>query len=83
MSISFTVRRPTPTSNDSSDAEFKVPTIPQRLLNDQTSRSSSPLNPNGKRTLAFDDSDEEHDEVTEELVVGFDQMGAQRWVSHL
>jgi hypothetical protein len=83
--VSFTVRRPTPTpiSNDSSDVEpntFKVPAIPSRLKENQSSRSGSPLNPNGKRPLAFNDSDEEEDLVTEELVVGFDAMGAQRWV---
>ncbi|PVG02204.1 hypothetical protein CPB86DRAFT_811702 [Serendipita vermifera] len=81
--VSFTVRRPTPISNDSSDVEpntFKVPAVPSRLRENQGSRSSSPLNPNGKRPLAFNDSDEEEDVVTEELVVGFDAMGAQRWV---
>ncbi|KAG8866513.1 hypothetical protein FRC20_008286 [Serendipita sp. 405] len=80
MSSNFLIRRPTPASNDGSDVEskvFKVPAIPQRLQ-DQRSRSGSPLNPNGKRKLNFDDSDEEEDKETEELVIGFDAMGAQR-----
>ncbi|KAG8783916.1 hypothetical protein FRC15_004301 [Serendipita sp. 397] len=85
MSSNFLIRRPTPASNDGSDVEskvFKVPAIPQRLQ-DQRSRSGSPLNPNGKRKLNFDDSDEEEDKETEELVIGFDAMGAQRWVGYL
>ncbi|KAG8823945.1 hypothetical protein FRC19_002819 [Serendipita sp. 401] len=83
MSSNFLIRRPTPASNDGSDVEskvFKVPAIPQRLQ-DQRSRSGSPLNPNGKRKLNFDDSDEEEDKETEELVIGFDAMGAQRLLS--
>jgi G-patch domain len=80
MSTNFTIRRPTPISNDSSDVEstptFKVPALPSHL------RNSSLLNPNGKRKVAFGDSDDEEDDAaTDELVIGFDAMGAQRWVA--
>lgn len=77
----FLIRRPTPVSNESSDVDangFKVPAVPQRLRDEKSSRAGSPLNPNGKRPLNFDDSDEEETDFTEELVVGFDAMGAQR-----
>ena len=85
MSTNFTVRRPTPASNDSSDVDstptFKVPALPNHLRNSHQVRASSPLNPNGKRKLAFGDSDDEDEDViTDELVIGFDAMGAQRWV---
>ena len=84
MTTNFTVRRPTPASNDSSDVDttptFKVPALPQHLRNNQRTGVSSPLNPNGKRALAFGDSDDEDDGTTDELVVSFDAMGAQRWV---
>lgn len=84
MSTNFTVRRPTPASNDSSDVDstptFKVPALPQHVRNNHRASASSPLNPNGKRALAFGDSDDEEDAATEELVVSFDAMGAQRCV---
>lgn len=91
--VSFTVRRPTPPShvvsgNDSDGSIFKVPALPSRL----TSRSNTPsplsrsqtLNSNGKRPArAFDEDSDSgpEDHVVEELVVGFDAMGAERCVS--
>ena len=95
-SVSFTVRRPTPPrrrtpGNDSDGSVFKVPALPSRLASSNNSSNapsplskSQSLNSNGKRPAsAFDedsDSDPE-DHFFEELVVGFDAMGAQRCVS--
>lgn len=91
--VSFTVRRPTPPShvasgNDSDGSVFKVPALPSRLASSSNTPSplskSQTLNSNGKRpATAFDeDSDSGPDDhVVEELVVGFDAMGAERCVS--
>lgn len=91
--VSFTVRRPTPPShvvsgNDSDGSVFKVPALPSRLTSGSNTPSrlskSQTLNSNGKRPAnAFDgDSDSgPEDHVVEELVVGFDAMGAERCVS--
>jgi G-patch domain len=86
MSTNFTIRRPTPVSNDSSDVDstptFKVPALPSHLRNTHKAGANSLLNPNGKRKIAFGDSDDEDDDAaTDELVIGFDAMGAQRWVA--
>jgi G-patch domain len=95
-SVSFTVRRPTPTSrvtsgNDSDGSVFKVPALPSRLAgSNNSSNAPSPLsksrslNSNGKRPASAFDEDSDsgsEDHIVEELVVGFDAMGAQRWVS--
>jgi hypothetical protein len=83
-SVSFTVRRPSPVSNDSSDIDPSLSPKPssalRRIKDEHAPRTSSPLNPNsnGKRKLAFDDSDDEEEDVTEELVIGFDALGAKR-----
>jgi len=94
--LSFTVRRPTPPShvvsgNDSDGSVFKVPALPSRLASSNNSSNapsplskSQTLNPNGKRPAsAFDDDSDSgpEDHVVEELVVGFDAMGAERCVS--
>ena len=95
-SVSFTVRRPTPTpratsGNDSDGSVFKVPALPSRLASSNNSSNApsplskpQPLNSNGKRPAsAFDEDGDSgpEDHVVEELVVGFDAMGAQRCVS--
>jgi len=52
------------------------------LRNSHKAGASSLLNPNGKRKIAFGDSDDDEDDAaTDELVIGFDAMGAQRWVA--
>jgi len=94
--MSFTVRRPTPPSrmtpgNDSDGPVFKVPALPSRLASsNNSSNAPSPLskfqtlNSNGKRPASAFDGDSDsgpEDNVVEELVVGFDAMGAQRCVS--
>lgn len=94
--VSFTVRRPTPVSRAGSsglDSEgegaFKVPALPRHLSENGRSTPSSPLaNGTGKSNSApkrgfepvhADSSDDEEEDV-DEIVVGFDQFGVQRWV---
>jgi hypothetical protein len=94
--VSFTVRRPTPPShvasgNDSDGSVFKVPALPKRLASsNNSSNAPSPLsqsqtpNSNRKRPASAFDEDSDsgpEDHVVEELVVGFDAMGAERCVS--
>ncbi|KAH9941764.1 DExH-box splicing factor binding site-domain-containing protein [Epithele typhae] len=79
--VSFTVRRPTPTSRGESDAEgptFKVPALPRHL-----SGSSTPNIPPGRkspsvRTYSERDSSDEDSGHEDELVTAFDKFGAQR-----
>ncbi|TFY81213.1 hypothetical protein EWM64_g2802 [Hericium alpestre] len=89
-SVSFTVRRPTPTSRatstgaDSDESSFKVPALPRHLTNG--SKPGSPLArsvpPSPKRkTATFYSSDEEEEHIQDELVTGFDQFGVQRCVT--
>ena len=76
---------------DSDGSVFKVPALPSRLAgSNNSSNAPSPLsksqrlNSNGKRPAgAFDEDSDSgpEDHVVEELVVGFDAMGAQRCVS--
>ncbi|KAH8089887.1 DExH-box splicing factor binding site-domain-containing protein [Cristinia sonorae] len=88
--VSFTVRRPTPTSRASStgadsdnNASFKIPAIPRHLSSTNSSNrgSASPLgreSPTPKRTYGERDSSDEDEEIQDELVTGFDQFGVQR-----
>jgi hypothetical protein len=95
-SVSFTVRRPTPPSrvtsgNDSDGSVFKVPALPSRFAgSNNSSNTPSPLsksqslNSNRKRLASAFDEDSDSgpdDHVVDELVVGFDALGAQRCVS--
>ncbi|KAJ7502864.1 DExH-box splicing factor binding site-domain-containing protein [Mycena galericulata] len=85
--VSFTIRRPTPLSRDTSSGPesdspgFKVPALPRHLTQDSApgsplsrSRTSSPP----ARYHDADSSDEDDDGMQDELVTGFDAMGAQR-----
>jgi hypothetical protein len=74
--------------NDSDGSVFKVPALPSRLASSNNTPSplskSQTLNSNGKRPASAFDEDSDsgpEDHVVEELVVGFDAMGAERWVS--
>ncbi|KAJ7128974.1 DExH-box splicing factor binding site-domain-containing protein [Mycena crocata] len=88
--VSFTIRRPTPVSRDASSGPesdssgFRVPALPRHLVQDSApgsplsrSRTSSPP----ARYQEPDSSDEE-DAEQDELVSGFDAMGAQRFSFH-
>ncbi|KAL0956227.1 hypothetical protein HGRIS_002383 [Hohenbuehelia grisea] len=92
--VSFTVRRPSPvsratSSGPESDSGFKIPALPRHLAaNDSApgsplarSATSSPK-PRGKPVSHYsaepDSSDEENDELQDELVTGFDRFGVQR-----
>ncbi|KAJ7690678.1 DExH-box splicing factor binding site-domain-containing protein [Mycena rosella] len=90
--VSFTIRRPTPISRDASSgpesdsSNFKVPALPRHLAQDSApgsplsrSRTSSPP----ARYHDPDSSDEDEDGLQDELVTGFDALGAQRCVSFL
>ncbi|KAJ3867967.1 DExH-box splicing factor binding site-domain-containing protein [Lentinula novae-zelandiae] len=83
--VSFTIRRPSPTSRAASSgpesdsgSSFKVPALPRHLTND-SSVPGSPLARSGTSTPYYDDSDSDQDhEVQDELVTGFDKFGVQR-----
>ncbi|KAJ3827771.1 DExH-box splicing factor binding site-domain-containing protein [Lentinula raphanica] len=83
--VSFTIRRPSPTSRATSSgpesdsgSSFKIPALPRHLTNDSSapgsplarSRTSSPYHENS-------DSDQD-DEVQDELVTSFDAFGVKR-----
>ncbi|TFK74563.1 hypothetical protein BDN72DRAFT_664676 [Pluteus cervinus] len=84
--VSFTVRRPSPvsrapSSGGDSDASsgFKVPSLPRHLRNPNESTPGSPLARSGSNSPSpADSSDEEDDELQDELVTGFDRFGVQR-----
>ena len=94
--VSFTVRRPTPVSRQSSsgpesdrEGSFKVPALPRHISGGGSSRSTpqSPLikesTPNKRHELSkFDDEDssDEGEGAVDEIVTGFDQFGVQRCV---
>ncbi|KZT23912.1 hypothetical protein NEOLEDRAFT_1157046 [Neolentinus lepideus HHB14362 ss-1] len=88
--FSFTVRRPTPISRNSSEPDsdsssFKIPALPRHLAANQ-SAPGSPLarsanaspRPNTRTYQERDSSDEEDEEIQDVLVTGFDQFGVQR-----
>ncbi|KAI0676406.1 DExH-box splicing factor binding site-domain-containing protein [Trametes maxima] len=83
--VSFTIRRPTPTSraDSDSDASFKVPNLPRHLSGTSTPNSplgrGSPPSPKHKslRTYEKDSSDDDSGHE-DELVTGFDEFGVQR-----
>ncbi|KAJ7124999.1 DExH-box splicing factor binding site-domain-containing protein [Mycena epipterygia] len=88
--VSFTIRRPTPVSRDASSgpesdpSTFKVPALPRHLTQDSApgsllsrSRTSSP-----PASYHDPDSSDEDDDQQDELVTGFDAMGAQRFFFH-
>ncbi|KAJ3890835.1 DExH-box splicing factor binding site-domain-containing protein [Lentinula edodes] len=83
--VSFTIRRPSPTSRAASSgpesdsgSSFKVPALPRHLTND-SSVPGSPLARSGTSSPYYDDSDSDQDnEVQDELVTGFDKFGVQR-----
>jgi G-patch domain len=87
--VSFTVRRPSPISRetssgpDSDSQPFKIPAIP-RHLNGNSSNPGSPLArsaaPSPKRSFIDRDSSDEDEEVEDELVTGFDRFGVRRCV---
>ncbi|KAJ3880052.1 DExH-box splicing factor binding site-domain-containing protein [Lentinula edodes] len=85
--VSFTIRRPSPTSRAASSgpesdsgSSFKVPALPRHLTND-SSVPGSPLARSGTSSPYYDDSDsDQDDEVQDELVTGFDKFGVQRCV---
>ncbi|KAJ6558476.1 DExH-box splicing factor binding site-domain-containing protein [Mycena vulgaris] len=85
--VSFTIRRPTPVSRDASSgpesdsSAFKVPALPRHLAQDSAPgspliRSRAPSPP--ARYHDPDSSDEDDDGLQDELVTGFDALGAQR-----
>ena len=79
--VSFTVRRPTPASraaSSGSDSTFKLPALPRHLADPDDSASGSPL----ARSAASspDSSDEEDEELQDELLTSFDQIAVQRCV---
>ena len=85
--VSFTVRRPSPVSRQSSDSEgpsFKVPTLPKHLRNESPALGS-PLSRSEASTPQYYDnsSSGEDDEIQDELVTGFDKFGVQRCVDLL
>ena len=80
--VSFTVRRPTSTSraaSSGSDSNFKLPALPHHLADAPDSVSGSPL----ARSVASspDSSDEEDEELQDELLTSFDQIAVQRCVN--
>ncbi|KAJ3800349.1 DExH-box splicing factor binding site-domain-containing protein [Lentinula aff. detonsa] len=83
--VSFTIRRPSPTSRATSSgpesdsgSSFKVPALPRHLTND-SSVPGSPLARSGTSTPYYDNSDsDQDDEAQDELVTGFDNFGVQR-----
>ena len=92
--VSFTIHRPAPVSRETSSgpesdagSSFKVPKLPRHLANHSVasgsplarSATSSPRPPPPRRDEAIDSSDEEGAEE-DELITGFDRLGAQRCV---
>ncbi|KII83241.1 hypothetical protein PLICRDRAFT_119678 [Plicaturopsis crispa FD-325 SS-3] len=80
--VSFTIRRPTPPSRSDSTTggdNFKVPSLPRHLADDSraSSANSSPR-PKSRTYHERDSSDEEDEGLEEELITGFDHLGAQR-----
>ncbi|KDQ50283.1 hypothetical protein JAAARDRAFT_42280 [Jaapia argillacea MUCL 33604] len=89
--VSFTVRRPTPISRNSSGGDsdsqstpaFKLPALPRHLTDSNPgsplvrSATSSPK-PQARTYNQRDDSSDESEGETDELVTGFDQFGVQR-----
>ncbi|TFK46611.1 hypothetical protein OE88DRAFT_875523 [Heliocybe sulcata] len=89
--VSFTIRRPTPVSRNSSEpdsdsASFKIPAIPRHVAASQSApgsplaRSANASPKLSSRTYSERDSSDEEDEEIDELVTGFDQFGAKRCV---
>ena len=89
--VSFTIRRPTPVSRATSSgpdsdtgSSFKVPPLPRHLAND-SAPTGSPLarsttaSPHPRPDDIIDSSDEA-DAEEDELITGFDSLGAQRCV---
>lgn len=84
--VSFTIRRPEPISRADSEAsesdtphKFKVPAIPARIRQQDSSAPGSPLAQSNNATPSpADSSDEEDQELQDELVTGFDKFGVQR-----
>jgi hypothetical protein len=94
--VSFTVRRPTPPSRtassgpDSDNPSFKTPALPRHLTGANDSLSGSPLarsaasSPGGTPVSYYqhepDSSDEEDDQLQDQLLTSFDQFAVQRCV---
>jgi hypothetical protein len=94
--VSFTVRRPTPPSRtassgpDSDNPSFKTPALPRHLTAANDSLSGSPLarsaasSPGGTPISYYqheqDSSDEEDDQLQDQLLTSFDQFAVQRCV---
>ncbi|EPQ57745.1 hypothetical protein GLOTRDRAFT_71596 [Gloeophyllum trabeum ATCC 11539] len=87
--VSFTVRRPTPISRNSSEADsdapsFKIPALPRHLADRDAPGSplarSANSSPTPKRMYRDrdDSSDDDDAQPVDELVTGFDQFGVQR-----
>ncbi|KAF9268751.1 hypothetical protein L218DRAFT_852827 [Marasmius fiardii PR-910] len=92
--VSFTVRRPTPISRDTSSgpdsdggSSFKVPNLPRHLLQDSTPGSPLARSATSSPKLTHDrthyygegnSSSDEDDSQQDELVTGFDQFGVER-----
>ncbi|KZT40366.1 hypothetical protein SISSUDRAFT_1113349 [Sistotremastrum suecicum HHB10207 ss-3] len=84
--VSFTVRRPTPSSRgtssgldsdaDSPQPSFKIPPPPPLVRT--SSNAPSPLANAVSVRRRDDDSDEENDEEEKEIISGFDKFGVQR-----
>jgi hypothetical protein len=90
--VSFTVRRPTPLSRATSSgldsdtsSSFKVPPLPRHLVHDSVpvrsplarSATSSPRSSQGHKPNHSSDEESIEDD---ELITGFDNLGAQRCV---
>ena len=79
--VSFTVRRPTPASraaSSGSDSTFKLPALPRHLADAEDSASRSPLARSGASSP--DSSDEEDEQLQDELLTSYDQIAVQRCV---
>ncbi|KAI0642728.1 DExH-box splicing factor binding site-domain-containing protein [Trametes meyenii] len=84
--VSFTIRRPTPSSraDSDSDASFKVPSLPRHMSGTSTPNSplgrSNPPSPKHKTSRTYNerDSSDEDSGPEDELVTGFDEFGVQR-----
>jgi hypothetical protein len=92
--VSFTIHRPTPVSRETSSgpesdagSSFKVPKLPRHLAN-RSVASGSPLarsatsspHPQARRRGEVIDSSDEENAEEDELITGFDSLGAQRCV---
>ncbi|KAJ7039183.1 DExH-box splicing factor binding site-domain-containing protein [Mycena alexandri] len=84
--VSFTIRRPTPVSRDASSgpesdsSTFRIPALPRHLTQDSAPGSPLSRSRNSSPPARYPepDSSDEDDEQQDELVTGFDAMGAQR-----